>query len=345
MSLSFISKDKNGDGMRILIATNMYPYYKITHYGIFVQREEQSLRALGLDVKVYFINGKESRLNYFSAIPELARIIRQFKPDIIHVHHSYTVYPTKIAQVISGVKCPIVFTLHEGAAFSKGVIGKKDLFNRLRHWKAIKKKACEIADFVIAVNKELVDALGYAGPCAEIPCGVDIDFFRPIDREECRKKLNLPLNKKIVFFPASIERAEKGYELFSRSIALLDGKIKVVVGGNIDPNDMLYYYNASDVVAQTSVYEASPITIKEALACNIPIVTTPAGDSLRILAGIEGCFISRPHYIDFAANISTAIEFGRRTNGRKRIIELGYDLMGTAKKILSVYENLLSKNR
>ncbi len=327
--------------MRILISTNMYPFQRITHYGIFVQREERSLRALGLDVKVYFINGKESRANYFKAVFELVKIIREFKPDIIHVHHSYTVYPTKLAQMISGIRVPIVFTLHEGAAFSDKVVGKKDFFNRLRHWKKVKKLACEMADFVIAVNKELLQVLDYTGPYEEIPCGVDVDFFKPMDTMECRKKLNLPFDKKIVFFPSSIERAEKGYELFCRSIALLDGKIKVIVGGNINPNDMPIYYNASDVVAQSSVYEASPITIKEALACNLPIVSTPSGDSPRILQGVEGCYISRPHFLDFAANISQAIDFGRRTNGRKRILELGFDLMGTAKKILSVYENIL----
>jgi|YelNatPaOPRAMG01_1025707.scaffolds.fasta_scaffold23169_3 glycosyltransferase involved in cell wall biosynthesis len=331
--------------MRILTATNMYPFPGITHYGIFVEREVKSLRELGVEVQVYFINGKMSRLNYFKAVWELVGVMRRFKPDIIHVHHSYTVYPTKIARMISGIKAPIVFTLHEGAALSDRRVGSGDFFNRLRHWKAIKKIACETADFVIAVNKSLLDALNYTGPFAEIPCGVDTDFFRPMDGPECRKKLQLPANKKIVFFPASIERAEKGYELFSRSIAILDGKIKVVLGGRIDPEDMPLYYNASDVVAQTSFYEASPITIKEALACNVPVVSTRVGDVERLMEGVEGCFVSSPNHIEFAINISNAIEFGKRTNGRKRILELGYDMRGTAKKILAVYEELLKKSR
>ncbi len=329
--------------MRILVVTNMYPFGEMPYYGIFVKREMDTFRALGCTTDVYFINGKESRANYFRAVPGIAHKIRTFKPDIIHIHHSYSVYPTYIAAKLLGGKIPLVFTLHEGAAFSSSVIGSHDLFNRLRHSRWIKLQACKLVDMVIAVNKNLLKSLGYEGPYAEIPCGVDTDLFYPMPREKCRAKLRLPDNKKVVFFPGAIERAEKGYELFSRSVAMLDGRIKVVLGGKIAPEMMPYYYNGSDVVVQASHYEASPITVKEAMACNIPLVSTPAGDTPEMIKGVKGCFICSPRPVEIALGISKAIDFGKRTTGRERILSLQLDLKGVARRVIRLFEDLLNK--
>ena len=329
--------------MRILVVTNMYPFDAMPYYGVFVKREKDTLQKLGSDTDVYFINGKLSRGNYFRSVLGIARKVKSFRPDIIHIHHSYSVYPTYIALKLIQKKIPLVFTLHEGAALSPRVIGSRNIFNQLRHAKWIKLQACKLVDMVIAVNKNLLTSLNYTGPYREIPCGVDTEIFYPMDKESCRKKLNFPDNKKIVFFPGAIERAEKGYTLFSRSVALLDGRIKVILGGKINPEMMPYYYNGSDVVVQASHYEASPITIKEALACNVPLVSTPAGDTPTMVYGLPGCFICQPHPIEIALSINKAIDFGKRTQGREKIFDLKLDLNGVAKRVISVYEELLSK--
>ena len=96
--------------------------------------------------------------------------------------------------------------------------------------------------------------------------------------------------------------------------------------------------NESDVMLFTSDYEASPMVIKEAMACNIPVVSTDVGDTKWVMGDTEGYFISQKDPEDIASKIKMALDYGRRTEGRERIIGLGLELQQIARKIINVYE-------
>ena len=108
---------------------------------------------------------------------------------------------------------------------------------------------------------------------------------------------------------------------------------------------MSYYYSAADVVLLTSVTEGSPNVIKEAMACNCPIVSTDVGDVREVLGNTEGCYISGLDPVEVAEKTKKALEFSYtkgRTKGRQRIIELGLDSESIAKKIVEVYKKALN---
>ena len=103
--------------------------------------------------------------------------------------------------------------------------------------------------------------------------------------------------------------------------------------------------NASDCVLLTSFSEGSPQFIKEAMACNCPIVTTNIGDVNWVLGNTDGCYLTSFKPEDVAEKIILAIEFREthgHTRGRERIIELGLDSETIAGKIISVYNEVLN---
>jgi glycosyltransferase involved in cell wall biosynthesis len=103
------------------------------------------------------------------------------------------------------------------------------------------------------------------------------------------------------------------------------------------PNSEIpYYLNAADLLLVTSYREGSVNVVKEAMACNCPIVSTDVGDVRWVMSGTEGCYISAQDHESVAGNIKKALAFGKRTNGRDRILELGLDSVSTAQKIIDI---------
>jgi teichuronic acid biosynthesis glycosyltransferase TuaC len=110
-------------------------------------------------------------------------------------------------------------------------------------------------------------------------------------------------------------------------------------------DELKYFYSAADLLLLTSFHEGSPNVIKEAMACNCPIVSTNVGDVPEVIGKTEGCFLASFDPIDVAEKMRFALEFAQtkgRTNGRQRIIELGLDSETVSAKIIEVYNKVLN---
>ena len=83
----------------------------------------------------------------------------------------------------------------------------------------------------------------------------------------------------------------------------------------------------------------SPQIIKEAMACNCPIVATDVGDVRHLISDIEGCYLTSFDAEDVAEKIEKALEFGKRTNGRDRIKHIDNRII--AEKVFQVYKKVL----
>ena len=110
---------------------------------------------------------------------------------------------------------------------------------------------------------------------------------------------------------------------------------------DIPSDQVVYYYNAADVTLLTSLHEGSPNVIKEAMACNCPIVSTDVGDVKDVIADTDGCYITTYDPKDVVEKIKMALEFGKRTKGRERIVQAGLDSKTIANKIINIYHQVL----
>jgi teichuronic acid biosynthesis glycosyltransferase TuaC len=90
----------------------------------------------------------------------------------------------------------------------------------------------------------------------------------------------------------------------------------------------------------TSLHEGSPNIIKEAMACNCPIVSTDVGDVRDVVSGTEGCYVTTYDPEDIAEKLKSALQFNKRTAGREKIQHLDSNII--AHKIISIYKTILT---
>ena len=125
-----------------------------------------------------------------------------------------------------------------------------------------------------------------------VPDGTDVSFFKPLDKLECRRKLNWPLDERVVFFYEGGQPAVKRRDLAEASLIearKLFGSCRLEVLDSDVPHDRVpLLLNASDCLLMTSDFEGSPNIVRESLACNLPIVSVDVGDVRRWIAGLEG---------------------------------------------------------
>nr|MBC7244142.1 glycosyltransferase [Chloroflexota bacterium] len=308
-------------GRRVLVVTNMYPDEQNPDFGTFVQEQVEGLRARGLSVDVLVVGGKRRKWSYLEGLRRFRRCLREHRYDLIHAHYVFSGIIARLQ-----CTCPLLVSFH-GAAEMVGWVG------------LLCKILAPLADAVTVTSLQHKAELGRKDAYV-IPCGVDLQLFVPMPKEEARQRLGLPLGKKLVLF-AGIVRPEKRLDIIQEAVEMLrshDESVELVIATGQPHEHMPLYMNACDVLALASDYEGSPVVIKEAMACNLPIVSVDVGDVAQVINETEGCYICERNPADMAQKLRLALERDQRTNGRHAIQHLG--LNATVDSLLQVYAEL-----
>lgn len=256
--------------LKILFVTAMYPHAGNEGSGAFVMQQAEQLRALQHQVDVLHFQGYRSKLEYVKAALEVRKRTRTGKYDVVHAHYGVT----GLAGIFrSGT--PLIVTLH----------GSDALLGRLEP--TISRLVCRFADATIAVSKKIAARI----PGEIIPCGVDLRAFEPKDRRKSRERLGLSSEKRYVLFPFNPTRLVKRFDVASAAVQRLAAEglnAELLTVSKVPNSEMPWYYSAADAMILCSDSEGSPTAVKEALACNLPVVSTDVGDVTEIVDGISG---------------------------------------------------------
>jgi glycosyltransferase involved in cell wall biosynthesis len=285
-----------------------------------VENQGESLKKNGVDIDYFTINGKGLK-GYLRSIPLLKKRL-QNTYDIVHAHYSLSC----IVASLAGAK-PLVASLM-GSDIQAGLTYNFLIrfFNKF-FWKAAIVKS-EYMKTKIRIKNAYV-----------IPNGVNFKKFQFIDRNQAKKKVNFN-EKKHIIFVSHPERYEKNFGLAKAAFDLLNDKNAELNIINSVTHDLIpFYMYAADVLILTSLWEGSPNVIKEAMACNLPIVSTDVGDVKEVIGNTEGCYITSFKAEDVAEKIKLALDFGKRTEGRKDIEHL--DENKIAQKIIAIYKEVM----
>jgi glycosyltransferase involved in cell wall biosynthesis len=310
--------------MKILIVSR---FNNILPNGItpFIDEQAKDLIKKGSEVDFFTIKGK-SYYAYFIAILQLNNFLNKNKYDIIHSHYGLSsivaVLQRKVPVVVSLVGCDVNLW-----------------FNRLLN----KFTTYKLSKIIIFVSDKLRQKSRFRGESEIIPYGIDLVKFYPIEKKIAQNKLDISKDKINILFSSRFDRVEKNYGLAKKAVAILKKEINVslIEFKNIDSKDINYCYNSSDVFLMTSIREGSPQSIKEAMACNIPIVSTDVGDVEEVIGKTDGCYITTFEPEDVAKTIKKALDFGKRTTGRDNIKH--FESGAVAQKIIAIYKKVLEK--
>ena len=315
--------------LRVAVVTNMYPTREDPGFGTFVHDQVAALRQAGVHVDVLLFNGRANTWNYVWAFFRLWRLLWRERYDLIHAHF---VLAGVVARAQWGHK--VVLTHH-------GV----ELLGYPRWQTRLAKLITPFMDEVIYVAAHLRAALDDRDGWV-IPCGIDLHQFTPVPCAEARAKLRLPSERRLVLWAGESWREEKRFYLVEQAVA----RVKEVLPDtelillSQRPHEIVpTYMSACDALVLTSAAEGSPMVIKEAMACNLPIVSVRVGDVPDVIGDTPGCALADDDPVDIANKLVTILRQPRRTEGRRRIGHLRHDRI--AQRLLEVYARALDSGQ
>lgn len=293
---------------------------------IITYNQGESLRKAGIDIRYFTIKGK-GLSGYIKNIFPLRKYLRTNRFDVVHAHYSLSAFTASLA----GAKPLVVSLMGSDIRGLKCYRLMMKLFNYLS-W-----------DKVIVKSFDMKRSLGF-GDCEIIPNGVDFQTFKPRNKNDSITCTGLsPDNKNIIFAAKNPGQKVKNFMLAEKSVSLIKNKnVKLIPLSGKTQQELVDYYNAADLLLLTSLSEGSPNVIKEAMACNLPVVSTDVGDVKELIGNMEGCYITSFDPEDAADKIKKALDFGKRTKGRENIRSLDVNII--AEKIIKVYEEVLEKS-
>ena len=292
----------------------------------FVVEQMEALRKEGCEVDTYGVVG-HGVLGYLKNLPALKEKIKECKPDIVHAHYG-------LCGMLSTLQndAPVAITFHNGETLSF-------IAN------VISSVAAKRAKYVIYVA-EHIRKLSYLKACnyAIIPCGVNLEDINIIPQVDVRRELGFDAHKKYILFGGAFANLRKNYPLLRNAVDTLDNKdnIECIEMKGLDRLQITKLMCAVDCFALPTKSEGSPQALKEAMACNCPIIATDVADIKHLLGDCLGHYICSFEPSDVAAKLKLAFDFNKRTNGRDRIIELGLSNDLIAKRLMGIYNLIIA---
>jgi len=292
----------------------------------FYRQQVSVLRDIGVEVTSISVpkdasteSNVRTPLQYFKFVPMVIKKA-QSEFDVVHANYGLTA-PAALAQV----NHPVVLSL-----WGSDLVNRVGLLSRL---------SAALCDEVVVMSDRMATSLDQ--PCHVIPHGIDLDRFEPIEKTRARDEISWPTDCRIVFFPYPEDRQVKNYQLAQRVVnaadSLLDADIELRTVSGIPHDRMQYYYSGADALLLTSKREGSPNSVKEAMACNCPVVSTNVGDVPERLAGTTPSSVCDSE-AELVEKLVPILRDGNRSNGREQIRSVTIE--DTGRQLKSLYNTV-----
>jgi len=309
--------------VRVLVATNFVPDDSTPQRGQWVRDQVEELRRHGIEIELFAF--PPGRGEYLPAIRRLRALLRSRRFDLVHAHYGLVGWCAKLA----GAR-PLIVTFH-GTDVRHGIVGP---LSRRLAWRV---------DLVAAASRALFEpedgrpGLPRVPGSAVLPCGPELGRFAAMPRAEARAALGLDPDRPFLFFPADPARPEKRHDRAAELAAACGAELRS--GGSIEPERMPLWLNAANAVVVTSDYEGFGLAAVEALACEVPVLSTPVGVAPYALGGVPDCLCAPFDAALWAPLARRHLAAGDpRVSGRGRVEALSAARM--AERVIEAYRDV-----
>lgn len=282
---------------------------------------------------------------------ELRALIKNIRPDVVHAQWGSTT--ALIGLLATGNKgVPLVIS------FCGGDLDEVDwgyVIERLRSKLAVimSRFCARYAEVIIVKSANLYALLPKAVKAKTyiLPNGVDTAKFRSMPKVKARGLLSWDPCPSVILFCGSANLSNDVYKnpaLAQAAFSFLKTErndVVLEIIRDVAHEMMPVYYNAADVLLVTSLKEGSPNIVKEAMACNLPIVTVNCGDVLERLKNVYPGHIVDSYDPSLIANaILDILQSKSRSNGWEELRRQGLEIERIAEKLVKVYHMAVTKN-
>jgi glycosyltransferase involved in cell wall biosynthesis len=328
--------------LRITALTNLYPTPADPSQGTFVEQQVKGLRQAGVDMQVIYVDRRDKGMSVYRDVGRsLKEVVAIHDPDLIHVMYGGVLADRATRAQLTK---PVVVSFCGS-----------DLFGDARnHWWRRVAGACGVrasqqsalrAAGIIVKSPGLMKALDSGVDKSKVwilPNGIDLDRFQPMDREACQRQLGWANNRLHILFTNGKGNPCKRIDLAAEAVRILNtygvrAELNILPG--VPHAEVPVWLNAADVVILTSVHEGSPNIIKEALACDRPIVSVEVGDVRERINNVEGCHLAKADPHELASALREVSMGPRYVDGRSRMQELS--LQAVSRRLIEIYETVL----
>jgi glycosyltransferase involved in cell wall biosynthesis len=323
--------------LKVLHVSNMWPTPDMPHFGVFVEAQVNSLRRRGITCEVV-----HARRDYAALRRWTRDAVRGGAFDLVHAHFGYTA--VVVADVCARFRVPLLLSYCGG-----DINGEEGRVAR-RTWSWAGSVASRLAGFaasaIVVKTTAMLEQLPL--PLRQrteiIPNGVDLNRFVRMSRDEARARLGWD-DRAVVLFGGRRLDPTKNYRLAEAAVQELTAggiEVKLIPLEGVPHDQIPIWLCAADVVLLTSLREGSPNVVKEAMACDSPVVGVPVGDVAWLLEGVANsrlCSYDPKSVADGIAEMLAAKPGG----GRERIKALGLDSDSVAGRLEALYLKILGR--
>lgn len=319
--------------MKVLQVTTNYPCKENPIFGIFMKEQADSLEKFGVENTIFFSNGlkaKSAKIIHLKSSAKLLLHLLTHRYDVIHCHN-----------VLGG----LILLLSGGFLWNKYILS----IQNDPSFTGEGNSSTWLIKYVIPLSKKVIVKMPFKSGNPKfvyLPNGVNMDFFRPIDKAEAKKTLGLDVKKKYILFVDSNTtkgRTQKRKDRFDAVMNTLctqygHSDLEELLLINVQRDLVPTYMNACELYLLTSDEEGSPNAVKECMACNTPVVSTPVGNVPDLFDGVDECKMSKSFEVAELAELTNLVLSNNKdVNTRDMIVNKGLDMNSIAERLYKLY--------
>ena len=290
----------------------------------FIIEQVESLKKIDIQIEYFLIKGK-GWTGYLKSLSKLKKKIKNKNFNLIHAHYGLSGLLATLQRRI-----PVIITFH----------GSDININKNYKWSFI---ASRLSSKNIFVHKDQPKKLKVMLNEKDIiPCGINLKIFQPKDKVALRKKLDWDQKKVYILFSSSFDKPVKNVNLAYKSTQNIKNS-ELIELKNYTKIELSNLMNAADLLLVTSFSETGPLIVKEAIACNCPVVSTDVGDVKEIIVKRKNSFVTSYNPKEIEAVIKKVIKL-KKPVPKKELTLQEYDLNYAAQRIKVVYQECLKNN-
>lgn len=323
--------------LRVLMVTGIYPTPRQPHSGTFVKTLVDALATSGIGIEIVHPRPAPVPLRYVSATVQVFFRTLRHEFDIVHGHYGLWCLAARMQWTT-----PVI-----AAYLGSDVLGDPrsdgSLTTKGRITTAVSRWLCRFVDVVTVKTDEMRRALP-TDNVVVIPDGIDFTLFRPMSRLETRASLGWDQHRSYVLFANNPAIPVKGFPLAQQAMERLHQRglsAELVVATGLPQTTVVQYINASNVLVLPSISEGSPNVVKEAMACNVPVVAVDVGDVAQLISQTAGCYVCERTPDALADALMKALQRREPTTGRADIARMDRSVI--VRQVIALYGQTLSR--